>query len=116
MNEKGINYLNQKQRELLLSENFPDVVEIMKKVRENEDIDDLDKKMIEGQLINLCGELHNARTYKLKVGTWSNESVYSDERASAARGQTIRNETIFTIVSRKKHRDWLVYIDLPVEV
>lgn len=115
MNKNILNSLNQNQIDALLSQNFPDVVALMKKARNDKRISKKDKQMIEQQLITLCGSLHDAAKYELKVGVWRDGDVYSDERASVANGRTIRNETIFTIVS-KKHRRWLVYIDLPVAV
>lgn len=115
MNKTIINNMTQKQIDALLSQNFPDVVALMQKTRNDQRIKKADKQMIEQQLITLCGSLHNAAKYELKVGVWRDNDVYSAERASVANGRTIRNETIFTIVSMK-HRGWLVYIDLPIAV
>lgn len=116
MNKKIINNMSQNQIDALLSQKFPDVVDIMKKVREDKRIKKADKRMIEQQLISLCGSLHRANKYHLKLGVWRDRDVYSAERAVAANGPTIQNETLFTIVSCKKQLIWVVYIDLPIAV
>lgn len=116
MHKNILNYLTQEQTDDLISKMFPDIVEVMKKVRKDWQIEKADREMIEQQLIILCGVLHDARKYDLELGVWRDGDVYSAKRAEAANGPTIRNETIFTIVPNGKKRKWLVYIDLPVAV
>lgn len=108
--------LNQAQIDTMLSKNYPDIVQIMKRVRLDKSIKDCDKKMIEQQLINLCGALYYTEKYELRLGTWTKGSVYSEKRQQVSDGPTIYNETIFTVVSSGKRSKWVVYIDLPIVV
>lgn len=107
--------LNQAQIDAMLSRNYPDIVQLMKRVRMDNTVKDGDKRMIEQQLISLCGALHYAEEYELRLGTWRKGSVYSENRQLASEGPTIHNETIFTVVSSGERSKWVVYIDLPIE-
>lgn len=108
--------LNQAQIDAMLSKNYPDIVELMKRVRMDKTIKDGDKVMIEQQLISLCGALYSANKYELRLGMWRKGSVYSEERQMISEGPTIHNETIFTVVSSGERSRWVVYIDLPIAV
>lgn len=114
--KKLMESLNQAQIDAMLSRNYPDIVQLMKRVRMDNTIKDSDKRMIEQQFISLCGALYSADEYELKLGTWRKGNVYSANRQLVSEGATIHNETIFTIVSSGKRSRWVVYIDLPIEV
>lgn len=92
---------------------FPDVVALMNVVHNSGKVSKEDKGMIEQQLITLCANLHGAEEYKLIRGQWRGDDVYSEERAKVSAGPVIQHETIFTIVSAGKPRNWNVYVDLP---
>lgn len=108
--------LNQYQIDAMLSRTYPDIVQIMKKVRVDKNVKDDDKRMIEQQLISLCGALYYVEKYELRLGMWRNGSVYSESRQLVSEGPTIHNETIFTVVSSGERSRWVVYIDLPIAV
>lgn len=111
---KGGKGMNRKMMMEALEKKYPDVGKIIKRVKMALGISELDKAMIEGQMISLCGSLNEADEYELHIGEWPAAGTYSDVRESVACGQTVRNETIFTIVRRTgKPRSWDVYIDLP---
>lgn len=108
--------LSTAQLDTMLSRRYPDIVQIMKRVRMASGVNYGDKEMIEQQLISLCCALHSANKYELRLGTWRKGNVYSVERQRASEGPTIHNETIFTIVSSGERSCWGVYIDLPIKV
>lgn len=108
--------LNPAQIDALLSKNYPDIVNIMKRVRMDSSIKEDDKEMIQQELINLCGALYYANQYELRLGMWRKGNVYSAERQKVSEGPTIHNETIFTVVSSGERLRWVVYIDLPIEI
>lgn len=100
-----------------LEELHPAVYNIIRQVREAPKVSKADKKMIENQLISMCGTLNEVKTYDIICGRWRKNDVYSEKRAKVAEeNKTIRNETVFTIISHGKRNHWTVYIDLPIDV
>lgn len=100
-----------------LDELHPQVASIIAQVRSSHQISQADKSMIEQQLLSMCGTLNEVKTYTIIPGRWKKNDVYSDLRAKEAdENKTIRNETVFTIISYGKRKHWTVYIDLPIDV
>lgn len=100
-----------------LDEIHPQVSAILDQVRNSDKISKDDKHMIEQQLLSMCGTLNEVQSYTIILGRWKKNDVYSDKRAKEAdNNKTIRNETVFTIISYGKRKHWTVYIDLPIDV
>lgn len=88
-----------------LDEVHPQVSAILDQVRNSYEIGKADKHMIEQQLLSMCGTLNEIQSYTIILGRWKKDDVYSDRRAKeAADNKTIRNETVFTIISYGKRK------------
>ena len=80
-------------------------------------IDKLDKRMIEQQLLSMAATLNEAKTYTLVLDRWRGDNTYSAERERVSREEkTIRDETIFSIISYGRQKNWVAYVDLPIDV
>lgn len=100
-----------------LEEVHPQIKAIIDQVKSASNVSKLDKRMIEQQLLSLAGTLNEAKSYTLVVDRWRGDNTYSAERERVSREEkTIRNETIFTIISYSRRKDWTAYIDLPLDV
>lgn len=101
----------------LLSQRHPKVCSVIEQVRKSSQIGAADKRMIQEQLVAMCITLNCAEKYALHMGEWENGNAYSGKRAQLVQERrTIRNETVFTIVSGGKRKHWDVYVDLPIKV
>lgn len=100
-----------------LAEVHPQIKAIIDQVKASLVIGKLDKKMIEQQLISMAGTLNEAKTYTLVLGNWRGGNPCSAERERISlEEKTIQYETIFTIVSYGRKKDWTAYVDLPITV
>lgn len=103
-----------------LAELYPQVAEIIRQVKESRNVDKFDKGMIEDQLISMCCTLNEAKEYNIVLGRWRNgkdDPTYSLQRKRVAEEEkTIRNETVFTIVSYGRKKNWTAFVDLPINV
>lgn len=100
----------------MMEDVHPKIKAIIDQVNSSTRVDHKDKKMIENQLISMAATLNEAKNYELVIGHWRKESTYSVEREAVAAKKTIRNETIFTIVSNGRRKMWTAYVDLPIDV
>lgn len=100
-----------------LAEVHPQVKAIIDQVKESSQISKLDKRMIEQQLLSMAGTLNEAKSYTLILNLWQTNNTYSAERERASMEErTVQDETIFTIVSYGRKKDWTAYVDLPITV
>lgn len=100
-----------------LTEVHPQVKKIIDQVKESNAISKMDKGMIVQQLIIMAGTLNEAKTYTLVLGRWRTNNTYSEERERVSREEkTIQNETIFSIISYGRRKNWTAYVDLPIDV
>lgn len=100
-----------------LAEVHPQIKAIIDQVKASLVIGKLDKKMIEQQLISMAGTLNEAKNYTLVLGNWRGGNPCSAERERISlEEKTIQYETIFTIVSYGRKKDWTAYVDLPITV
>lgn len=99
-----------------LSEVHPQVKEIIDLIN-YAPINKLDKRMIEQQLLSMAATLNEAKTYTLVLDRWRGDNTYSAERERVSREEkTIRDETIFSIISYGRRKNWVAYVDLPIDV
>ncbi len=95
----------------------PQIKAMIDQVKESFIIDPMDKKMIEQQLISMASTLNEAKSYTLVLNRWRGENPCSAERERVSTEEkTIRNETIFTIVSYGRVKNWTAYVDLPIDI
>lgn len=95
----------------------PQIKEIIDQVNASDVIEKLDKKMIEQQLISMACTLNEAKSYVLVLNRWRGGNPCSAERERISlEEKTIQYETIFTIVSYGRKKDWTAYVDLPITV
>ncbi len=95
----------------------PQIKEIIEQVKNSPMIDKLDKRMIEQQLISMACTLNEAKNYTLVLDRWRGGNPCSAERERVSQEQkTIRYETIFSIVSYSRTKNWVAFVDLPIDV
>lgn len=100
-----------------LSEDHPEIYEIINQIKLSIFVDKMDKKMIEQQLISMACTLDEAKKYTLVLNHWRGENPVSAERERAIKDKRIiRDETIFTIVAYSRKKDWTAYVDLPIQI
>ena len=100
-----------------LSTNHPQIKAMIDQVKESHEIDQLDKKMIEQQLLSMAGTLNESSSYTLVLNRWRGGNPLSSEREQVFHDQrTIRDETIFTIVAGGRKKNWTVFVDLPIDI
>lgn len=100
-----------------LSVDHPQINEIINQVKLSPIVSKLDKKMIEQQLISMACTLNEAKTYNIVLNRWRGGNPVSVVREKAAREERIiRDETIFTITSYSRKKDWTAYVDLPINI
>lgn len=95
----------------------PQIKEIIDQVNTSAVIDKLDKKMIEQQLISMACTLNEAKSYTLVLDRWRGGNPCSAERERVSMEEkTIRYETIFSIISYGRKKNWTAFVDLPISV
>lgn len=100
-----------------LSAVHPQIKEIIDQVNASFVIDKLDKKMIEQQLISMACTLNEAKGYTLVLNRWRGGNPCSAERERVSlEEKTIRYETIFSIISYGRKKNWTAFVDLPIDV
>lgn len=103
-----------------LSEDHPQIQEIINQVNASGKICNDDKRLIEKELLAMATVLYDVTDYTLVIGKWAGmwgASTYSYDRMCVAKEEkTVVNETLYTIVSYGKSNDWAAYVDLPIEV
>ncbi len=100
-----------------LSVDHPQINEIINQVKLSPRVTNLDKKMIEQQLISMACTLNEAKTYTIVLNRWRGGNPVSAERERAVNEQrVIRDETIFSITSYSRKKDWTAYVDLPIDI
>lgn len=95
----------------------PEIKSMIDQVKASSVIDELDKKMIEQQLLSMAGTLNESSSYTLVLNRWRGGNPFSAEREQVSQEEkTIRDETIFTIVSYGRRNNWTVFVDLPIDI
>lgn len=100
-----------------LSTVHPQIKAIIDQVKINPTVDSLDKKMIEQQLISMACTLNEAKSYTLVLDRWRGGNPCSAQRERVSQEEkTIRYETIFSIISYGRAKNWTAFVDLPFDV
>lgn len=100
-----------------LSKDHPEIYEIINQIKLSMLVDKMDKEMIEQQLISMACTLNEAKNYTLVLNRWNRGNPMSVERKREIKDmRIIQDETIFTIASYSRKKDWIAYIDLPIDI